>query len=210
MGRSEKFWDKRSGEYERNEAKYRHTYSKVVEHTRTHLNVDDTVLDYGCGTGIMTNQIADNVREIHAVDISSKMIDVAMAKADERKIENVHYAQGTLFDEGYENGSFSVILAFNILHLLEDIQKVVRRTNQLLKPGGLFMSATPCLGEKKSFLNVLFFLLTKTGLAPYMRFLTFSELEGLVGSGDLQIVATENLHQTPPNYFIVAKKVEGT
>lgn len=210
MDRSEKFWERRASEYDRDEEKYEQTYHETIESTRTHLSPGDVVLDYACGTGIITNQIAHSVKEVHAIDISSKMIDVAQREADERGIENVHYARSTIFEASYEQRAFDVILAFNILHLLEDTRGVVQRISELLKPGGLFISATPCMGEKKSLLSGMFFLLSKTGIAPYIRFPTFSELEGLIAGGDLQIIETRDLHQTPPNYFIVAKKMERT
>jgi 2-polyprenyl-3-methyl-5-hydroxy-6-metoxy-1,4-benzoquinol methylase len=209
MDRSEKFWDRRASEYDRDEEKYEQTYRKTIENTRTHLSPGDVVLDYACGTGIITHQIAASVKEVHGIDISSKMIEVAQREARERGVGNVHYAQSTIFDDEYEKESFDVILAFNILHLLEDTQRVVQRIGELLKPGGLFISATPCLGEKKSFLSGLFFLLSKTGIAPNIDFLKFSELESLVAGGNLQIVETRDLHQTPTNYFIVAKKIAG-
>jgi 2-polyprenyl-3-methyl-5-hydroxy-6-metoxy-1,4-benzoquinol methylase len=50
-----------------------------------------------------------------------------------------------------------VILAFHVLHLLEDTQEVVQRMHELLKPGGLFVSATACMGEK-SFLGMFLLL----------------------------------------------------
>ena len=46
-------------------------------------------------------------------------------------------------------------------------------------------------------------------IAPDVGFPTFSELEALVAGGNLQIVETKDLHQTPSNCFIVAKKIEG-
>ena len=210
MKRSEKFWDQRSNEYDRNEDKYEQSYNKTVESTRKYLSTGDTVLDYACGTGIITNELAENVKEIHAIDISSKMIDVARRKAGEREIDNVHYAKATLFDERYERESFDVILAFNILHLLDDAHRVMHRIYELLKPGGLFISATACLGERRTFLSIFLFLLSKVGLVPYLNLLTVSELEDLVVDGNFQIVETEDLDQTPPNYFIVAKKVSRT
>jgi 2-polyprenyl-3-methyl-5-hydroxy-6-metoxy-1,4-benzoquinol methylase len=210
MDRSEKFWDRRASEYDRDEETYGQTYHETIESTRWRLSPGDVVLDYACGTGIITNRIAGSVKEVHAIDISSKMIAVARREAHERGVDNVYYAQSTIFEASYGQRAFDVILAFNILHLLEDAQRVVQRISELLKPGGLFISATPCMGEKKSLLSGMFFLLSKTGIAPYIRFPTFSELEGLVASGDLQIVETRDLHQRPPNYFIVAKKMEGT
>jgi len=206
MNKSEKFWDKRSKEYDKQEKKYEQDYNKIIENTKKYLNTNDIVLDYACGTGIITNKIAKNIKEIHAIDISSKMIDVAKRKADERDIQNINYAQLTIFDDRYKNESFNVILAFNILHLLEDAQKVMQRINELLKPEGLFISATACMGEKKSFIGFLLFLLNKMRIIPHTKFLKFSELEGLIANENFQIIKTEDLHDTPPSYFVVAKK----
>lgn len=148
MNKSEKFWDKMANYYDRVEKKDELTYIKIIEKTKKYLKINDVVLDYGCGTGLISNEIADNVKVIHAIDISSKMIEIAKKKADGRKIENIDYAHSTIFDERYKRCSFDVILVFYILHLLEDPHKVMQRINELLKPGGLIISATPCMGEK--------------------------------------------------------------
>ena len=206
MNKSEKFWDNRSKEYDKQENKYEHDYSKIIERTKKFLNLDDIALDYACGTGIITNKIADNVKEIHGIDISSKMIAVAKRKAAERKIQNATYTQSTIFNDGYKKESFNVILAFNILHLVEDSQKVMHRINELLKPGGLFISATSCMREKKTFIGILLFLLSKIRVIPHTKFFKFSELEGLIANGNFQIIETEDLHDTSPAYFVVAKK----
>jgi 2-polyprenyl-3-methyl-5-hydroxy-6-metoxy-1,4-benzoquinol methylase len=100
-----------------------------------------------------------------------------------------------------------VILAFSILHLLEDTEESMQKINELLKPGGIFISATPCMREKKTFIGMLLFLLGKLRIIPYTRFLKFSELEDLIANGKFQIIKTEDLHDTPPNYFVVAKKL---
>ena len=128
MNKSEKFWDKVSNI--KPPKKFAHAQSKTIEKTKKHLYISDIVFDYGCGTGTITNAIADDVRAIHATDISSGMINVAKRKASELKIENVNYAQSTIFDDRYKKESFNVILAFNILQYLEDKHKVMQRINQ--------------------------------------------------------------------------------
>jgi 2-polyprenyl-3-methyl-5-hydroxy-6-metoxy-1,4-benzoquinol methylase len=134
------------------------------------------------------------VKEIHGIDISSKMIEAAKGKADERKIENIDFAQATIFDERYRRESFDVILALNIMHLVEDTQKVMQRINELLKPGGLIISSTACLGEKKTFLSILLsipiFLLIKIGIPPYLRSFKIPELEDSITKENFQIVET--------------------
>jgi SAM-dependent methyltransferase len=135
------------------------------------------------------------------------MIEVARREAGERGIANVAYAQATIFDERYEGGSFDVVLAFHILHLLEDAGEVVQRIRNLLKPGGLFISATACMGEK-SILGVLLLLLSRIGIIPHMNAFKLPELAGLIAHCGFQIVEAEKVLGKPPNYFIVARRVE--
>ena len=210
MNKTEKFWDKVSNKFDKRSKKIDQTEIKTIENTKKHLDSSDIVLDYGCATGTMAIEIADNVKKIHGIDISPKMIDAAKRKAVERKIENIEFTKSTIFDERIKRESFDVILALNILHFLEDTQKVMKRINELLKPGGLIISVTPCLGEKKSFINILIFLIvflqTKMGIVPYIRFFRISEFEDSIANANFQIVETESLHSPAEQYFIVAKK----
>lgn len=203
--KSEKFWDKTANKYDQEEKKDEEIRIKIIEKTKKYLKISDNVLDYGCGTGLISNEIADNVKMIHAIDTSSKMIEIAKKKADRRKIENIDYVHSTIFDEKYKRSSFDVILVFYILHLLEDTHEVIQRINELLKPGGLIISATPCMGEKKIFLSTLLLLVSKIGLVPDIRSFKISELEDLIANGNFGIIETKSL--TPTECFIVAKKI---
>ncbi len=127
------------------------------------------------------------------------MIETAKRKAG----KNVNFAKATIFEK-YKKETFNVILAFNILHLLEEPQKVMQRINELLKPGGLFISVTPCLGEKYSLLSIFLVLLRKIRILPYIRSFKISELKELI-YGNFQIVETSNL--PPMQYLIIAKKI---
>lgn len=208
MNKSEKFWDRLSNNFDKRVKKhFGENYIKTMENTKKYLNVSDIVLDYACGTGIIAAELAGNVKKIHAIDISSKMIEAAKRKAVERKIENIDFAQATIFDERFKRESFDVILAFNILHLLEDTQNVMQRINELLKPGGLMISSTVCMGEKKTFVNILIFILIKIGMVPYIRFFKFSELEDSITNGNFQIVETKSWNHSPTDFFVAAKKI---
>ena len=206
MNKSEKFWDKRAVEYDVNEKKWEETHNKALENTKNHLKKSHIILDYGCGSGILAIQLASFVKEIHALDISSKSIEAAEQRTKGRKIENISYTHTTIFDEKYKKESFDIILAFNILHLLDDIPKVVKRINDLLKPGGLFISETASLGQTNSFLRFVMSIFIKIGIFPPVKSLKFTELEDLIVQGDFQIIETESLGQTVFTYFIVAEK----
>jgi hypothetical protein len=75
-----------------------------------------------------------------------------------------------------------------------------------LKPGGLFISETPCLGQKISILSILLFLPSKIGLVPFTNSLKFSELEELLTEGDFHLIENKKMLESPPKMFIVAKK----
>lgn len=200
------FWDTLSGKYDTQVKKYQHTYQKTIEKTNHYVRDDDTVLDFACGTGITTIEIARRVKRIHAIDLSSNMIDVAKRKADEEKIENIQFSPISIFDTTLEPESFTVVLGFNILYFLRDIQKTLNRIYDVLIPGGVFISATDCLGEQRTIRSFLTSCLSKIGIIPYMHMLKISELENLIREGNFDIIEAENLYTQPPNYFIVAKK----
>jgi 2-polyprenyl-3-methyl-5-hydroxy-6-metoxy-1,4-benzoquinol methylase len=204
MNKAENYWDKQADEFE---IQLNDHYRNVLGKLQKYLSPSDLVLDYGCATGLVSHELAGRVREIHGLDISSKMIAVAKRIAAERNIDNAKFAHGTVFDDRYPDETFDVILTFNVLHLLEDAPGVVKRFNQLLKPGGVFVSMTHSLPETTSFMGVLQVFIRKLGLVPNVNMPKISELQNLISNGNFHIVEAENLSKSPPfAYYVVAKK----
>ncbi len=189
MNKSEKFWDRMAKYLDRVEKKDEQINIKIIEKTKKRLKISDNVLDYGCGTGTAAIEIVSRVKTVKCIDISSKMIEVAKGKTVERKVKNIDFVQTTIFDEKLEKGSFDVIVCFYLLHLLEDAPKVMQRINELLKPGGLIISATPCMSG--TFIGVLLSSLGKIGLIPPITLFKISDLEDLMTDGNFEIVENE-------------------
>ncbi len=207
---SEKFWDMMARDFDRNaqNEKVAKNHVEIVKIIRAYLDGRDAVLDCGCGTGTASIEIADVVKHVHGIDISGKMIEAARTKASARKIENVKFTQSTVFDASLHEESFDAILALNVLHLLSDAPAAVSRINELLKPGGLFISVTECMGEKRSSLNALISLLSAIGVLPRFTFFKVSELEVTVAGGSFQMVQAESFYDfgSQPSRFIAARK----
>jgi 2-polyprenyl-3-methyl-5-hydroxy-6-metoxy-1,4-benzoquinol methylase len=206
MDRSKKFWDRIADQWEREGENLDETSIEIIENTIELLNSTDTVLDYGCGIGTITKEIAPHVKEVQAIDISPKMIEIAAKIAAERRIENIRYAEATIFDASMKPETFNVIMAFNILHLVEDTQKVIQRINELLEPGGLFVSTTACMGEKRSVWGFLLSLLSKTRLIPVVTMFTNAELEGIIENSGFKIMAAKTMAPSAKICFIAAEK----
>ena len=198
--------------YDKIEKRFEQINIKVIENTKKYLNEGDVVLDFGCATGTKSFELAGYVKKILGIDISSKMIEAAKENAVAYKTENITFSKATIFDERYKKDSFDVILAFNMLHGLGGSHKVMQRITELLKPGSHFISITPCMKEKMTFLSKLqlpfFLLLMKLGFLPniLIRF-KFNELENLIANENLQIIEAENFYSWMSNYFVVAKKI---
>jgi 2-polyprenyl-3-methyl-5-hydroxy-6-metoxy-1,4-benzoquinol methylase len=211
MSNPEKFWDFLAANYDAGEGDPSERHDLEIMHQ--YLQPADTVLELACGTGALAIQIAGWVKEIQAIDISGKMVAAAQHNAAERAVANVHFVHTTLFDASYPEASFDVVMAFNILHLMEDIGSVLARIKALLKPGGVFISSTPCLSEKRSLVNQLltplFMVPSKMGIIPYVKMFQAAELEDLLVSGGFKIVETKKFVGGITDYFIVARKVNG-
>ncbi|MGB3848953.1 MAG: class I SAM-dependent methyltransferase [Tunicatimonas sp.] len=211
MNKSKEFWNRASNNYDKTEERFKYIHSKSRKNTKKYLDKNNVVLDYGCGTGTTACEVANDVKEIYGIDISTKMIEISKGKAAEKNIENITFAEGSIFDVELKKESFDRILAFNMLHTIPNPKDVVQRIDELLKPNGLFISVTPCLGGKLSFLVGLQIrlvqIMCKIGIIPVpIRRLKSSDLDDLITNGNFQTVDTEQLYKGASSYFIVAKK----
>ena len=98
------------------------------------------VLDFGCGTGLLTEKIAPHVMEVVAVDTSDKMIAVLNEK-NLRNVRAVHgdVLTGDIRDKGDWFSNFDLICASSVCGFLPDYGGAVTELADLLRKGGLFV-----------------------------------------------------------------------
>ena len=210
--KTENFWDKQAQKFDSGEKQSEPVYEEIIARTRKHLNINDIVLDFGCATGTKTIQLASGTKHIHGLDISAEMIRIALKKKDEANIMNISFSKGTIFDDDLKKSSFDKIIAFAIIQLLEDNEKVIRRIHELLKPGGLFISTTACLKDKmdfKSRFEVTSYLIMKSlGIFPlHLNMFMPADVEKLIEDQNFQIIEAERIFQRITASFIVARKL---
>jgi hypothetical protein len=98
------------------------------------------------------------------------------------------------------------VLAFNLLHLIEDTEGAIRLAHGRLKPGGIFITKTPCLDGKAWHLRALIWIMRRVGMAPFVRGFAAPELEGLIAGAGFEIVETHSYPGMINSRFIVARK----
>lgn len=123
-------WDQKTGR-----VKLAHdvAYAIMNEVKLTH---DMDVLDFGCGTGLLTLQLQPLVRSITGVDSSQGMIDVLNSKIDEQKLINVKTVLIDIEKGDVLNGKFHLVVSSMTLHHMEDIESLLKQFYECLLPGG--------------------------------------------------------------------------
>ena len=185
MDCSHKFWDRIANRYSAQPVADEASYQRKLEVTREYLRPDMTVFEFGCGTGSTAIAHSPFVRRITAIDVSEKMIEIARSKAQAEGVTNVVFEQSTIDAFSGDPASFDAVLGLSILHLVEDRERVIRKVYGLLKPGGVFVSSTACLGGTPwRFIKYVAPLGRVFGLLPMVKSFSPKELEqSLVSAG---------------------------
>ncbi len=202
------FWDKIANRYSKQPVADEAAYQKKLQVTREYFKPDMGVLEFGCGTGSTAISHAPYVKHIQAIDISSKMIEIAQGQADAKNVENVTFKRSTFDEFSVSDQTLDAVLALSILHLLENKEEVIAKVHRMLKPGGIFVTSTACIGDTMMrFLKFIVPIGKFFGLMPLVKVFTTKELEDSFTDAGFQMD-----YQWQPGkgkaVFIVAKKRE--
>ena len=121
------------------------------------------------------------------------------------------FVQAAPEDAALDAGApYDAALAFNLLHLIEDLPGTLRRTHDLLKPGGMLISKTPCLDGLlfRLMLPVMlaFFRLRYGAAAPHVGLWTPDTLEQAFEEAGFEIVEAESIPKGNMKHFVVARR----
>lgn len=158
------FWDRIARRYARTPIADQASYEQKLEFTRACFSPLSRVLEFGCGTGSTAILHAPFVAHYHAIDCSGKMLEIAREKAAEAGRDNLSFKQQTLEQIDSAEGEWDAVLGMSVVHLLGNRPKALRKIHSLLKPGGVFISSTICLGDAPLHFRLL---------APLFRLLPF-------------------------------------
>jgi len=204
MKREHRFWDRFAKRYARQPIADPESYELKLGITREYLEPEMRVLEFGCGTGGTAIAHAPYVAEIDCIDAAPNMIALAQEKAVDQGAQNITFDTSDFDDFRCNPKSYDAVLGLSILHLVDDRDAAISKVHDLLRPGGVFISSTPCLGDKLAFFKFLS-PLGAFGILPKLRVFTATELEASLTSAGFKTV-----HHWQPGadkaVFIVAQK----
>lgn len=102
---------------------------------RTHCT-GKRVLDFGCGSGALSFQVAEYARSVNGIDISEESINLCNDEARKKGLsDRVHFRAGDCENTGYEDDQFDVVVESGVLHHLE-LRAAYAEMARVLKPTG--------------------------------------------------------------------------
>ena len=169
MTGSARFWDRIAERYASKPVADEAAYQKKLAITRAYLRSDMMLLEFGCGTGSTAMLHAPHVKHIQAIDISSKMIEIAKGKAEAAGAGNLTFERSDIAGFTAPAESFDGVLGLSILHLLADWEAAIAKVHCMLKPGGFFVTSTACLGDSMRWFRFVAPLGSALGLIPLVK-----------------------------------------
>jgi phosphatidylethanolamine/phosphatidyl-N-methylethanolamine N-methyltransferase len=136
------YWNIKAFDYDTHLKKSENAYLKIIELIKIEIDKSQTLLDLGTGTGEIPIAIADGVMKIIATDFSQEMIDIAFKKSKKLKLDNITFKVQDCYAQNYGNEIFDVIIASNLLHLLDEPEQFINSLKRLLNKGGKLIIPT--------------------------------------------------------------------
>ncbi|MCU0762547.1 MAG: class I SAM-dependent methyltransferase [Hydrogenophaga sp.] len=209
--RKARFWNRAARRYARAPIADLPGYERTIERVRGLLLPVHEVLELGCGTGSTALRLAPGVRRLVATDVSPDMVAIAREKLISQSVPQLEFRLADADLSAGPPDGYDAVLAFNLLHLVDDLDHALHNAVKTLKPGGRLITKTPCLLEMNPLIPKLALpLMRAVGLAPAVLCLDAALLTSAMRRQGLRIESVERHGSRTRDYrpFIVAQKTE--
>ena len=95
------------------------------------------VLELACGTGLISNHVAEASKTYIATDFAENMLMQAQKK---KSTNRLHYMKADASALPFENKSFDAVIISNALHVIPNPEKVLSEIARVLKTGGILIA----------------------------------------------------------------------
>jgi ubiquinone/menaquinone biosynthesis C-methylase UbiE len=100
------------------------------------IKADDSLLDFACGTGALAIYAAQRAKSVQGVDISEKMIEIAIESAQQRGLKNVKFLCNNVENVPFESESFDCVVSKSAFHHMMNYQSVFQEMKRCCKKQG--------------------------------------------------------------------------
>ena len=126
------FWDIVAPLYDTFEV-FNKAYRQMINKVRDLIPQEANVIELACGTGNVSLAISDKANKVLCTDISDSMLKTASKKARKRNISNIEFEKASIFETGKHDNSFDVVIASQILHLLDEPKQACNEIKRITR-----------------------------------------------------------------------------
>ena len=128
--KSAQSWDQKTGRVE-----LAHDVANAII-AEIELSQDADILDFGCGTGLLTLQLQPLVHSVTGVDSSHGMLDVLNSKIKELKLTNVKTEFVDMEKGDVLKGMYHLVVSSMTFHHIQNIESLLKQFYKCLLSGG--------------------------------------------------------------------------
>jgi 2-polyprenyl-6-hydroxyphenyl methylase / 3-demethylubiquinone-9 3-methyltransferase len=195
----------------------------IREHITNQSNTPITLLDIGCGGGLICEPMAGLGLQVTGIDASEKNIKVAGLHAEKSALD-IDYRCTTAEDLLATGASYDVVLSLEIIEHVSNVEAFVTACCGLVKPGGLMVWSTINRTPKSFALAIIgaeyVLRWLPIGTHTWKKFIKPSELVSHLRRNHMEVVEMTGMVMNPltfkwrltpsdlsVNYVLVAKKL---
>ena len=157
-----------------------------------------TILDIGCGAGLLSEAMAKQGATVTAVDPAPRSIDIARQHAAANQL-SIEYIEGGI--EQVAGRTFDVVLNMEVVEHVMDLTSFMARCNAAVAPGGLEIVATLNRNLKSFFFAIIgaeyVMRWLPKGTHHWRQFVTPAELTALLQQDGLTPIRNAGVSVNP-------------
>lgn len=115
---------------------YRHLYP--YDFVTRRVSPESSVLEVGCGTGYGAQFLSRSIKNVTATDVSDKAVQYVRTRYPSVTCVQAH---GTSLP--FESERFDVLVSFQVIEHVQDVDAYLAEAHRILRPGGRFFLTTP-------------------------------------------------------------------
>jgi ubiquinone/menaquinone biosynthesis C-methylase UbiE len=149
---------------------------------------EDNALDVACGSGLVSCELAKVVEHITGVDITPAMLEQANLLKAQKKLKNIKYDIGDVYNLPYNDTSFSLVVTRYSFHHFVDPYMVLSEMKRVCTSKGriVIIDATPA-AENVNIYNYV----EKLRDPSHVRAFALAELKEILDKAGLPITAID-------------------
>ncbi len=137
MNTDKRDFDKEAASWDENPARVKlakdvaHAISKQIV-----LTPEMDIMDFGCGTGLLTLQLQPFVRSVTGVDSSQGMLNIFNMKIAKLKLNNIRAVSADLDRGDTLTGNYDAVISNMTLHHIKETESLFAQFHKITAPGG--------------------------------------------------------------------------